>query len=59
MKTKLGITCTKTQLKNGFQSFLKKYKDVKDKLNSSGFGVDPSIDKDLEEGKVEIGNSFI
>jgi len=28
-----------------FKLFFKKYKKVKDKLNSSGFGVDPELDK--------------
>jgi hypothetical protein len=50
MRTELQMTCDKKQLSNGFGTFLKKYRDVRDKLNSSGFGVDPEVDLSLDKG---------
>jgi hypothetical protein len=52
MKEHLGLTCTEQQFKNGFSSFLKKYQDIRQKLNQSGFGVDPDVDATLNKGIV-------
>lgn len=54
MKEDLGLTCDKKQLTNGFQSFINKYKEIKGKLNSSGFGVDPEVDQSLDKGMARI-----
>jgi len=47
----LGIECTDKQLKNCFERMVAKYKEIKDKLNSSGFGVDMENEKTLDKGK--------
>ncbi|XP_035715514.1 uncharacterized protein LOC118438837 [Folsomia candida] len=51
MREKLRFNqCDDTQLKNGFDRFMKAYTDVKDKLQQSGFGVDPEKDETLNDG---------
>lgn len=51
MKGALGFDdCDHTQMKNGFDRFLKIYTDIKEKLNESGFGIDPEKDSTLEKG---------
>jgi hypothetical protein len=51
MKESLQIQeCNDVQLRNGFRIFLKKYDLVKQKLNASGFGIDPEKDKSLDKG---------
>jgi len=51
MVEQLGFNCTKKQATNCFDSILRKYKEVKDTLNTTGFGIDPEKDKSIEEGK--------
>lgn len=50
MRDVLEITADDKQLRNGFQFMMFKYEDVKRKLNSSGFGIDPEKDKSLDKG---------
>jgi hypothetical protein len=38
------------QIKNGFTAILKQYQEIREKLNSSGFGVDPEVDATLDKG---------
>ena len=47
MRKSLNFKCSDIQVKNGFARFLKKYDDVRAKLNSSGFGVEEEKDKTL------------
>lgn len=57
MRTALDINpedCTDTQLKNGYSTFYSKYAGVKQKLNSSGFGIDPEKDATLNKGFVVL-----
>ena len=51
MKEALGWNeITENQLKNELHALLTKYNEVKDKLKSSGFGVDPDIDSTIDKG---------
>jgi len=52
MRDALKLSCSDLQLKNGFNNFLRKYTDVKKKLNSSGFGIDPEKDVTLNKGNL-------
>lgn len=50
MKDDLGIDCNETQFRNGFNSIIRKYMEIRKQLNSSGFGVDPEKDATLDKG---------
>lgn len=58
MRDALEISPDDTQLKNGFQHFLKKYEEVKQKLESSGFGIDPEKDATLSKGTLTLKASI-
>ncbi|CAL8129432.1 unnamed protein product [Orchesella dallaii] len=50
MRDELKLICSDIQLKNGFNNLIRKYKEVKKKLNLSGFGIDPEKDASLNTG---------
>jgi hypothetical protein len=53
MRDSLGYEdCEDKQLKKGFDRFLKAYTDTKDKLEQSGFGIDPEKDATLKKGNL-------
>jgi len=54
MRAACLIDCTDQQMRNGFKNFLDKYTEVKQRLNASGFGVDPEVDATLDYGKLYI-----
>lgn len=52
MRDALEIPVDDTKMKNGFISFMRKFDEVRVKLNSSGFGIDPEKDATLQKGNV-------
>lgn len=58
MRVGLGIPCDdERKLKNAFAELIKRYTDVKAKLNSSGFGIDPQKDATLDKGEFKTAVS--
>ncbi len=53
MRDALEIPVDDTKLKNGFINFMRKFDEVRVKLNSSGFGIDPEKDATLQKGNTQ------